>query len=463
MDYESRQVKWYWLLLFILYSGAVVYLLFTGNPYLYSHRELRAALTSGEDAKVQTMPSIPHLSQKLGPPTFQWRYNWGRSAVDNLGTARSKNWVEFKQHPVDFDLGSDRIDIQNVTSDTTGFFVSGKMRWVAAVDLNGKTRWKFHFRSTPQGRSLLPVLLDDINAYLVHPEGEIVCLNKETGELQWLMSTGQDVVAQPFIWGEHLGVPIKGTTGIELRLIDRHTGQPKPENPHLDIKPGFLLSFSEELKTLIVSVDNKVISIDPENWAIVWSQTLTEPVRGPAVIVDQSIFITTLAGKLVKIDGRKGKVDWEIDLEKSPSSSPSYLPILQRLAFLDIGGGLNAVDIKTGKLLWRNSLENRNPLVETWSARLKGNHIEEFGMDWMHKGWTIWSPCSERRFCILTPAKGQLIARIELSAAPLALPQNIGRHLVFFGQSKPGKYVISHLLEQSEIKRLSLGNQSAND
>lgn len=457
MDYESRQVKWYWVLLFIIYSGAVAYLLFTGNPYLYSHRELRAAVISGEDAKVQTMPAAPHVPKKLGGPTFQWRYDWERSAVDNLGSARSKNFLEFEHHAVDF--GIDDVDIQNITSDTSGFFVSGKMPWAVAVGLDGKPRWKFRFLALPQDRSLLPVLLDDANAYLVHPEGEIVCLNKESGELRWLMSMSQDVVAQPFIWGVHLVVPIKGTTGIEFRLIDRHTGQPELENPRLDLKPGFLLSHSPDLKTLIASMDNKVISIDPENWAVVWAQTLTEPVRGPAVIVDQSIFITTLAGKLVKLDGRKGKLEWEVDLEKPPNSSPSYLPILQRLVFLDAGGALNTVDMKTGKLIWRNPLENRNPLVETWSARLKGNHIEEFGMDWLHKGWTIWAPCSERRFCIFTPAKGQLIARIDMSGAPLVLPQNVDRRLVFFAQTKPGKYVISHLMEQSEIKRLRSENQ----
>lgn len=461
MDYESRQVKWYWLLLFIIYSAAVVYLLFTGNPYLYSHRELRSVLMSGDEARIATVPSKPVSPKKVGSATYHWRYNGERSAVDPLGSPRSKNYLEYEHNDVNF--GFDKVDLQNITSDESGFFVSGKMPWIVAVGFDGQSRWKYRFKELPADRSVLPVLLDEANAYLIHPQGEIVALDKENGSLRWMMTTGQDVVASPFIWDSYLVVPIKGLTGIELRLIERSNGQPELQNPRLDLKPGFLTSYGSTLKTLIASVDNKVISIDPENWAVAWSTTLTEPVRGPAVIVEQSVYISTLAGKLVKLDGKKGKVEWEVDLEKTPLSSPSYVPILQRLVFLDAGGGLVTVDTQTGKVVWRNSQENRNPLVETWSARLKGNHIEEFKMDWLHKGWTIWSACSEKRFCIYTPTKGQLIARLDLSGAPLTLPQPVGRRWVFFTQSKPGKYVISQVLEQSEIKTLRKDNSGASN
>jgi hypothetical protein len=75
-------------------------------------------------------------------------------------------------------------------------------------------------------------------------------------------------------------------------------------------------------------------------------------------------------------------------------------------------------------------------------------------MDWLHKGWTVWAPCYERRFCIYTPGKGQLIQRVQMSGIPLALPQPGDHSWLFFVQQKSGHYAISRLLEESEIKKL---------
>lgn len=442
----------------MLFSLAVIYLLFSSNPYLYSHIELRAALLSGEQGDLQTIPSKPDTSAKLGGATFLSRYNWERTATDPLGSGRSKNLIEYEHHKVNH--GIEGFDVQNLSSDDSGFFVSGKMPWVAAIGFDGQPIWKYRFLSVPEDRSILPVLLDGENAYLIHPEGHIASLKKRSGAVNWLLSLGQEVIAPPFIWGQSLAIPVKGPSGVAFRMIDRHTGQAEKVKVNLEIKPNFQLSFHEELRVLIAAYDNKVLAIDPETWGVAWAQSLTEPVRGPAVIAEQSVFITTLAGKLIKMDGRRGKIDWEIDLEHPPASSPSYLPALQRLVFLDAGNGLVTVEAKTGKIFWRNTLENRNPLVETWSARLKANHIEEFGMDWLHKGWTIWSPCSDRKFCIFTPVKGQLIARLDLSGAPMALPTSADRKLVFFTQLKDGEYGVSQVLELSEIKKMKLEAQA---
>ncbi len=457
MDYESRQLRWYWVALFIIYSAGVVYLLFAGNPYLYSHHELRESLLAGESGQIVTIPSSPKADTPPGQASFHWRYNDERSAIDELGSTRSKNYLEFERHPVEH--GIEGLDIQHLTSDASGFFITGKMPWAVAIGMDGKPLWKYRSLDLASEHSLLPILLDQTSAYIVHPKGSVVSLNKTSGDLNWMMELGQDVIAQPFIWQNHLIVPTKGLQGVSLRRILRASGKPEAETPTLDIKPAFLTAYGSILKSMILSVDNKVISLDTKDWSVTWTQSLTEPVRGPAVIIDNFVFITTLAGKLVKLDGKRGKVEWEIDLEKPPASSPSYLPVLDRLVFLDTDGAMVTVDAKTGKVFWRNNVENRNSLVETWSARLKGNHIEEFGMDWLHKGWTIWSPCYVRKFCIFTPAKGQLIARIDLAGTPLTLPQNVDRRLVFFTEVKPGKYLISHTLETSEIKKLRMSSQ----
>ncbi len=452
MEYESRKVKWYLLVLFVIYSAAAVYVLFQGNPYLYSHLELRAALTAGADAQLQTIPSVP-AAAKPGAITYFSRYNFDRTAIDPLGSPRSRNYEEFETHPVE--SGLENWEPQNIAFDDLGFYTSGKSQWVVALSLDGKARWKYKFLVPAGEKGLYPPMIDEASVYVVHPQGEVAAFDKVTGEIRWLLPLNFEAVAAPFLWQTKLIIPVKAEKGIQLIVINRADGIKEEKNPRLEIKPGFTLARASTLNDLIATVDNKVIAIDTETWTIDWSQTLTEPVRGPAVVVEGNIYVSTLGNKIMKLDGnKKGKLEWESELEKPPATAPSYLPIMNRLAFLDTSGALNAVDAKTGKVLWRFGIENKNDLLETWSARLKGNNIEEFKMDWLHKGWTIWAPCNEKRFCIFAPNKGQMIARIQLNGEPLSLPLAHGRRWIFITRVKPGKFSISHVLEEAEIKSL---------
>jgi len=453
MEYESRKVKWYLLVLFVIYSGAAAYVLFQGNPYLYSHLELRAALTAGADAQLQTIPAKPVSSRKVGSPTFYSRYNFERTAVDTINSPRSKSFDEFETHTVE--TGLENWEPQNIAYDDQGFYITGKSQWVVALALDGKARWKFKFLKPTGDKGLHLPLVDEANVYIVHPQGEVAAFDKVSGEIRWILPMNFEVVAAPFLWQAELIVPVKAEKGIQLVVINRADGVKAEKMPRLEIKPGFVLARSPNQGHLIATVDNKVVSIDPGNWTIDWTQTLTEPVRGPAVVVEQNIYLSTLGAKILKLDaGKKGKLDWEVELEKPAATPPAYLPIMARLSFLDTSGALVTLDAKTGKSFWRFGIDNKNDLMETWSARLKGNHIEEFKMDWLHKGWTIWSPCGERRFCIFTPNKGQMISRVQLSGEPLALPLPFERRLVFLTRTKPGQYLISHVVEESEIKAI---------
>jgi outer membrane protein assembly factor BamB len=454
MDYESRKVKWYWLLLFILYCLWVVNQLFKGNPLLYSKSDLRSSLNGIENSQPQPLPLHPAIG-KLSNSTFFARYNWARSAIDPLGSPRSKNYSEYEHLSVDLGLG-EKVSVQTVASDSSGFFLTSKNQWALAVSLDGNVRWKYHFKEWPAERGgLFQILLDETSAFLVTPLGEVVCLDKISGEVRWLLDTKLEIVAAPLLWKKNLLVPSQTGNGLQLTEVDRLTGQLASESHALELKPGFQLSYSAELNAMIATVDNKVIALDPEEWQIQWSQTLTDPIKGYAVSADGAIYVATLGAKVVKLDGaRKGKVEWEADLPKPPASPPTYIPVVNRLSVMDSSGGISLIDVKTGKTAQHFATENHNPLVDVWSARLKGQFIEEFKMDWLQKGWTIWTPCYENAFCIFTPNKGLQVQRTSMSGRPLALPLAFGRHWVFLVENKAGQYFLSHHLEESEIKKL---------
>ncbi|NJL25306.1 MAG: PQQ-binding-like beta-propeller repeat protein, partial [Calothrix sp. SM1_5_4] len=318
MEYESRQVKWYWLFVYILFCGMAIYLLFSGNPYLYSHVELRSALDSGEIGPYLTIPKRPEAADgKAGTPSYYARFNLQRTAVEPTGNPRSKNYIEFEQHAVE--TGLENFEVQHAAGDESGFYLTGKSPWALAIGFDGKPRWKYKFIETSVEAQILPALLDQTTTYLVVPQGEVVALDKTSGQIRWLTDVHREVAAQPFLWGKHVIVPVKGQTGVQLVLISRSSGQIEPKSPRLEIKPGFMISHSKSQEAFIATVDNKVIAIDPDDWSVLWSQTLTDPVRGPAVIVDSSVFVATLGAKLLRLDaGKKGKIDWDLDLEKPP-------------------------------------------------------------------------------------------------------------------------------------------------
>lgn len=453
MDYESRTVKWYWLLLFVVYCTASIYILFSGNPYLYSHIELRTAMDSGEFVQRQTIPAHPIPADKTGNSTFFSRYTFERNAVDSFTGPRSKNYEEYEHFNIA--SGIEDWDVQNIAQDQSGFYLTGKGPWTVAVDLHGAVRWKFRFKPQDEARGLQPPVVDEGSVYIVDDSGEVVSLNKISGEIRWVLELHENVVASPFIWEANLIVPTQGPAGVKLVVLERASGKVVSEKAKFDVKPGFRLSYSPDLDILVATIDNKVIAVQPDDWSVIWTATMTDPVRGPAVIVGNIAYVATLGAKVIRLDlAKKGKVDWEADLEKPAASPPAYLPVMNRLSVLDTSSGLSVIDAKTGKVMWRAAIENHTPSNETWSARIKGSNIEEFKMDWLHKGWTIWSPCGDRHFCIYTPNKGQLVNRIALSAAPMTMPLTVDRRLVFFGHKKGGGYVVSHAIEETEMKKL---------
>lgn len=454
MEYESRKVKWYWLIAFILYSGGVVYLLFQANPFLYSHHELKASLTEKDTRQLRSIPARPNVEPGGTIVNTSGNMNSENNGMDPLSAPRSKSLLEYESHPVNFDFT--KWTPQHISADGDSFYLVGKSPWIVAINFSGEPKWQFKFLADPGDRSLSRPIIDTHYIYVVHPKGDIVALNKKTGSVVWLLPTGRELIADPFAWENQLVLPVRGDTGVQLLFVNRLSGQATEKLVNLEIKPGFSLSYSPQSKVFIASIDNKILAIDPLSWKITWTQSFTEPIRGPVSLADSQIFISTIDGKIIKADlSKRAKIDWETDLENPAMTSVTYVPHIHRIVGLDSKGNLFALDAKTGKSNWRSFTGNKSSLQEVWAARLKAKHIEEFSMDWLHKGWVIWAPCSERNICIFTPIKGQNVIRISLSGAPMTEPILSDNSMTFFLKgSKPSTYVISRVLDESEIKRL---------
>jgi outer membrane protein assembly factor BamB len=469
MEFGKRKLKWYWLLLFIIYCGFVILELFNANPYLYSHNELRGALTTDKQKELKPFPTPPKDLRKVTEITWWPRWGPQHLATDTHSPPRHKILIEYKSHPIDFRL--EDWDIKNVTSDASGFYVTGQNQWVVAIGLDGAVRWSFSFqRERHDDKPIHPALLDENTVYSIHPSGEVIALSKDSGALIWNLPLEREVVAQPFLWKEFIILPVNSAPdpegaantrpGVQWIFVSRANGSIIKTSEKIDVKPGFHVTYSNDLNQFFLNMDNKITALDSETLAPLWTQTLTDPIKDALTVNGSQIFVSTLGAKLVALDAsKKGKTMWEADLLKPPAAQATFLPIMNKLSVPDESGDIHVLDAKTGKETAKANLEGSPQFADTWSARIKSQHIEEYKMDWLHKGWTIWTACSGKRLCILSP-KGVLISKIALSGAPLALPVGSETKLSFLIQTGKHSYAVSELMDEKEIKRLKAEDSS---
>jgi len=433
MDYERQRIRWYWITLFVIYSMVMIYAVLTGNPYLYTHQEFKHELQSAPEQNPEPVPSIASqlpLPPNLGEQTYRSRLNAERNANAPAETTYSKNFVEKQVFPIlaDEKDGGEKFKPTLWSIDRDGFFLANTGAAVG-YNLNGDKIWEFRFAD--QSKPLSDVVTDQGLVYLIQSSGEIVALNKSTGQLQWSNKLNEEVIGPSFISKGRLFIPLKSRPTetkiprpmFRFAVMKRETGELSMFSKPIEGKPHFQISMAPELESWILAFDNKIVAVDPDKLEVVWTQTLTDPILGPVSVVGKSLFVSTMAGKVIKLDGaKKARQEWEVELARPPVSSPTYLPIMTKLSVLDDQGQLQLIDAKAGKALWRFNIENKNSLKETWSARMKGSIIQETGMDWIHRGWSIWAPCAKNRFCIYNPSKGQLISRVSLSGSVVSFP-----------------------------------------
>lgn len=484
MDYDRRRTRWPWVFLFLMYTGVVVYLLMTNNKYLYANRELRVAL-AGE--RIESVSPVPRLDSTrpddLGAATYWSRGSPERTSHDLSGTTREREFVpEWTKMVME---SEDPHAIKAWAVDDSGVYLTGSSPWAVALTSDGDPKWRFRFASHGTERGLLEPITDLKQIYLAQPAGQIIALNKQTGALVWKLSVADEILTAPLIIEKELWLVVKPLDSEVQRLDDlaanATSGKPAPRKGpavtqvhrlvRLNRQTGELLGYSEtfpvkgptfiswarEQNQILLASDNKLIVLSSEDGKIISTQTLPDAIKGPAVVAEGKVFLALTSGKIQAWDlTKKGKFEWEVDVDGPPQTSPTYIPLYQRLAVLTGDGHFHMVDIKKAEHMWHFSLENRNPSQEIWSARLSGKHIERLNMKWEKRGWTAWAPCSDNRVCVYNPEKGQLVARISSPGAVLSPPLFVGKNFFIISVERDGdkrRFRLSHYMDDESFKK----------
>lgn len=467
MEYETRSIKWYWVLLFIIYSLASVYLLLKANPFLYAQGSLIDQQAQYKASKsLNAWPpkdaQFP-MTEKASGKGISWPFlSFGNLNMTSPEVTRNKSYTEFKSFPLKAKFqGNPHIILQAKNE----LIVLDEDNWVYNFNNIGELRWSYGLSKEAE---LLQTLKDSSLLYLIRKNGSVTALELEGGRPQWILEPAQNIVGEAWLENESLILPVEKVEGKESKKnrkkvsfqflqIDRNDGSLKTTSDGFDFKEAFKEVLLPGTEHRLLYSGAQIIAI-PQNFEVpiktAWQTTLPESIARELVFADGRIFATTEGKRLYVLNGKKkGDTLFDIDLDIFPGGAVTYLPEMDRLAYLGESGILRVVDLKKKEMAWKFDLSIKGPLRSIWSSRLKGAYIQEFGMRWVYKGWTLWSPCRAKAFCVYNPERGQLIQRIELTGTPLSLPYVAPDKIYAPVKLDSGELAVAHLYEPTELRK----------
>lgn len=464
MNYEHRyRPKWWQVTLLAIYGTVSIYAVLVSNPYLYSSKEFQVGLAGKkEDGFEPIITSLERPDAKSAKDIQNPnRFGWKKQATEDSGETRDRRYIEMTLSPLftELDKKPQNIQWRLLRDHVLALFEDGQVK---AVDYEGKTLWTFTSQDVVASGFGPEPAADLDSVYLVAKNGRIYNLKLSNGRLYWKAQIHGQFLSDAFLDDKYLYLveqisnyePGKKTPQLQsyLRKVRRDSGTLAETSTELNVKGFSEFSYDRESQRLIVVSDERILSIQLPKMEIIWQKSLSSPVIGPAVIAEGQVMLSLKEGKFKSLELAKGSDAEEVDLEHPVASAPAYIPIHKRAAITTLDGYQHVVDTADGKRLWRFDLSNKNRITTSWSARLSGNFIEEMGMKWALKGWTIWSPCAEFRICIYNPEKGQIVGRVMLGGSLASLPEFKERsfHVVL---EKDSSYAIGKYVEQPLAKK----------
>jgi outer membrane protein assembly factor BamB len=206
------------------------------------------------------------------------------------------------------------------------------------------------------------VLRDDI-LFVADKGGLLQARTAATGDLRWEQETDYAFSAGPGVSADTL---ILGSSKADVIAFSRHSGE----------KLWSVLVSSEVLASPVITqniaiirtTDGGIIALNEKDGHQLWSFEKNVPElsirgKGKPLIVDQQVIVGYASGKLLSLDLKTGKINWE-----STIAVPSGRSEVERLVDLDsdpiekdgiiyissYNGGTTAVTKEDGKPLWRN-------------------------------------------------------------------------------------------------------------
>ncbi len=207
--------------------------------------------------------------------------------------------------------------------------------------LDGDMRWE---SQTGAGIGASPACSDD-RVVGANYDGDIFCLDVETGKRLWVHSSGEEIRSSVRIHHDHV---------------------------------------------IAATMEGAVIDLDMKSGEVRWRKVSGNEIWATSAVGDKYIVVASRGGKLSRLD-YKGRLEWEVDVDAEIRSSPLCIPENDMVIFGSEDGYINAYSLSEGRRNWafstgspvNGSPEHQGELIYIGS---EDGYIYAMGLD----GNMIW-------------------------------------------------------------------------
>jgi len=209
----------------------------------------------------------------------------------------------------------------------------------------------------------LNIAISSDNLFVADREGLVQARSTSNGDLLWEIETDYSFSAGPGVGTNSI---ILGTSNAEIIAFNRSSG----EQLWKSIVSSEVLAVPVINQGIVIirTIDGRIIALNEADGLQLWSFEKNVPIltiRGTSkpLIIDNQIIAGYANGKLLSLDLKTGKNNWEttlaipsgrseverlVDLDSDPVESEGVLYIAS------YNGGTTAVEVSNGNPLWRN-------------------------------------------------------------------------------------------------------------
>lgn len=274
--------------------------------------------------------------------------------------------------------------------------------WQMAVELSKTLCWKF---ATSQPVEAPPAVFRD-TLILGGRDGNLYCLQKETGALKWKRQLGlmADVVSQPLLLETRV---YAGCFDGSIYCIGAESGRML-----WSVKAGGMLratptASADGSAVFITSDAGRIMALSSRTGETLWSRTADSGIASSVVPWRDRAFAATLGGDLLCLSQKDGATIWKTAHRGGITGTPAVLG--DRIYFGCLNGEMLCLEAETGRLVWR--FESRSA-IRCSPAFVDGTLI--FGND---GGWLIRLSAANGRLMWRFRCKGSIYAAPAITAS----------------------------------------------
>lgn len=186
----------------------------------------------------------------------------------------------------------------SVISNGKHIYASGKidsMDYLTCLNFNGERKWQVPYgrswdQSYPNTRS--SPTIEENRIYIISGLGELVCLNAETGDINWKVNVDQDYQADWHIWGVSESPLIVGdkvicspaSSAATFVAFDKISGKERWKSPGADGQRSYMspvLSKFGGREYILGASASDLYLVDPENGSIPASYQYFDSIQWP--------------------------------------------------------------------------------------------------------------------------------------------------------------------------------------